>query len=235
MSEYVEIGYPVYPGMPVYPGLPEVELTLREDLEKGDYWNGSVLSMYLHAGTHCDAPWHYMGGNAPKMDDVVNVPASSFVYDHPLLIDVDTRGQKDYLITSEDIKKAAGDELDQADALFFNTNYWQLRDKDFMAYATGFASVHPDTAMFIRTELPRVKAVGIDTLSIENTGKDYGVAWGFKTHRTFLDPDLPNNTVRIYEDINPAPLVGRKLLRAFCTPLRVRGDACCCNIICEVE
>lgn len=48
-KKYVELGYPIYEGMPVYPGLPEVKVTLREDLEAGADWNGSVLSIYLHA------------------------------------------------------------------------------------------------------------------------------------------------------------------------------------------
>ena len=56
MKKLVEIGYPISNNMPVYPGLPEVTLNLREDITKGDQWNGPVLSIYLHAGTHVDAP-----------------------------------------------------------------------------------------------------------------------------------------------------------------------------------
>lgn len=231
MSKYVEIGYPVYPGMPVYPGLPETQLTLREDLDGGADWNGSVLTTYLHAGTHVDAPWHYMGGDAPKMDDVEGLPTESFVYKHPLLVDVAAKGEN-YLITVDDIKKY-GDEIYEADAFFFNTHYWEKRSSDFMAYATGFAAVSPEAAEFIRTELPNIKAVGIDTLSIENIAK--GKLNGFKTHRTFLDPAKAKNTVRIYEDINPEPIIGKKLLMAFCSPIRIRGDATICNIIVEIE
>lgn len=232
MSKYVEIGYPVYPGMPVYPGLPEVELFLREDLENGADWNGSVLSIYLHAGTHVDAPWHYMGGTAPKLDDVEKLPTESFVYDHPVLVNIDPKGEKNYEISVEDLK-AIGDELYEADALFFNTGYWQFRDKDFMTYATGFPAVGPEAAKFIRTELPKVKAVAIDTLSIEVIANGKGN--GFATHTTFLDPALSDHTVRIYEDINPEPIIGKKMLKAFCTPLRVRGDAANVNIFCEIE
>ena len=232
MSKYVELGYPVYPGMPVYPGLPEVELVLREDQAKGDDWNGSVLTIYLHAGTHVDAPWHYMSGDAPKLDDVERVPTESFVYAHPVLIDIDPKGAQNYLISIADLR-AIGAELYEADALFFNTGYWKYRDRDFMTYATGFPAVSPEAAVFIRTELPKVKAVGIDTLSIENIGN--GRKNGFATHTTFLDPDKPNHTLLIYEDINPEPIIGKKIIRAFCSPLRVRGDAANCNIICEIE
>jgi kynurenine formamidase len=231
MSKYVEIGYPVYPGMPVYPGLPETELILREDLTAGAYWNGSVLKTYLHAGTHVDAPWHYMGGDAPKMDDLQGLPTESFVYEHPMLITVDANVEN-YEISIDDIKKY-GDEIYEADAFFFNTGYWKKRSVDFMSYATGFAAVHADTAKWIRTELPKIKAVAIDTLSIENI--PVGIANGFQTHKGFLDPARAKNTVRVYEDINPEPLIGKKLLKAFCSPIRIRGDATICNIICEIE
>ncbi len=231
MSKYVEIGYPVYPGMPVYPGLPETELFLREDLTAGADWNGSVLTTYLHAGTHVDAPWHYMGGDAPKMDNLEGVPTESFVYLHPMLIDAPAKNAN-YLITVEDFK-AAGDEIYKADAFFFNTHSWPKRSANFMDYATGFAALSPEAALWIRTELPKVKAVGIDTLSIENIGN--GKMDGFKTHRTLLNPALPNHTLLVYEDINPEPIIGKKLKMAFCSPIRIRGDATICNIIFEVE
>ena len=112
-KKYVEIGYPIFEGMPVFPGLPEVELEPRERIEKGDYWNGTVLSIYLHAGTHVDAPWHYVPG-APGIDAI---PIENFIYRRPLLLDLPARRPND-LITTEQLK-AYGDELYEADLLIF--------------------------------------------------------------------------------------------------------------------
>lgn len=229
MRRLVEIGYPISNNMPVYPGLPEVKLTLREDITKGDPWNGSVLSIYLHAGTHVDAPWHYMGGDAPGID---KIPIEKFFYNKPLLIDAPAKKEND-LISIEQIT-AYEDELMTADLLIFNTHSYSLRDTDFMKYATGFPAVSPEAAEFIREKLPHVKAVAIDTLSIENIA--LGKENGFRTHKAFLDPDRPNEPILIYEDINPAPILGKKLLRAFCTPLRISGgDASICNLVVEIE
>ncbi|HHX75013.1 MAG TPA: cyclase family protein [Firmicutes bacterium] len=229
MSKYVEIGYPIYEGMPVYPGLPEVELVPRERIEKGDYWNGTVLSIYLHAGTHVDAPWHYVPG-APGIDAI---PIENFIYNRPLLLDVPAQKPND-LITIEQLKEY-GDSLYEADMLIFNTHYWKYRAKDFMKYATGFPAVSPEAAEFIRRELPNCKAVAIDTLSIENI--EQGKTNGFRTHNAFLDPEKYDTpTILIYEDINPEPLIGKKLLRAFTAPLRILDhDASVVNIIVEVE
>jgi kynurenine formamidase len=129
MSKYVEIGYPIYEGMPVYPGLPEVKLEPRERLDKGDAWNGSVLSMYLHVGTHVDAPWHHLN-NGKGIDAV---PIEEFIYRKPLLIDcpLDPNG----FITIEMLQEY--EELHEADILIFNTSYWKHRDTDFEKYANN--------------------------------------------------------------------------------------------------
>ena len=229
MTRRVEIGYPIYEGMPVYPGLPEVKVRLRESLAAGDDWNGSVLTIYLHAGTHVDAPWHYMGGDAPGIDAV---PIDSFFYDHPLLVDVRPEGEN-YLISIDDLK-TAGPELTDADLLILDTHSWERRGTDFMGYATGFPAVSPEAAEFVRAELPNVKGVAIDTLSIENIAN--GKLNGFRTHKAFLDPARVGHTVCVYEDVNPAPLEGKRLVRACCTPLRISGrDASVCNPVVEVE
>lgn len=229
LRKYVELGYTLYKGMDVYPGLPEVELQLRESLERNDAWNGSVLSVYLHHGTHVDAPWHYMGGNAPTIDQI---PIEKFVYDKPLLLDVPAQKEND-LITVDQIKKY-GDEIYQADLLIFNTHYYKKRSQKFDEYSNGFPAVSPEAAEFIREELPQVKAVAIDTLSIENI--PLGKINGFRTHKAFLDPDRKNDTILIYEDMNPEPIIGKKIARAFCSPIRIKGgEAAICNLVAEIE
>ncbi|HEX2927428.1 MAG TPA: cyclase family protein [Ruminiclostridium sp.] len=229
MNQYVEIGYPIYEGMPVYPGLPDVTTRLRDDMNNGADWNGSVLSIYLHAGTHVDAPWHYMGENAPTID---KIPTERFVYNHPLLVDVPAVKPND-LITIEQIK-AYENELEQADFIIFNTHFGEKRDIDFEGYSNSFPTLAPETAEWIRRNLPNLKAVAIDTLSIENLS--LGKENGYRTHKALLDPSINYNYVLVYEDINPMPLIGKTLKRAFCTPLRILGrDASIVNIFVEVE
>ncbi len=228
-KKYVELAYPIYEGMPTYPGLPEVKIELKESLKRGDDWNGSVLTMYLHAGTHVDAPWHYMGGNAPGIDQI---PIDRFFYEHPLLLDVAVKN-KNELITIEQMK-LYGEELYKADILIFDTHYYEKRSTNFMDYATGFPAVSPEAAEFIRSQLPNIKAVAIDTLSIENL--TLGKTNGFLTHKAFLDPKKSNQPLLIYEDINPRLLEGKKLLRGCSTPLRIVGrDASICNLVVEIE
>lgn len=227
--KYVELAYPIYEKMPVYPGLPEVHISLRDNMDNGDEWNGSTLSIYLHAGTHVDAPWHYMGGDAPAID---SIPIERFFYQHPVLLDVPAQKPND-LITLERLKSSS-QEIYVADLLIFNTHSYLKRNTDFMNYACDFASLSYEAAEFIRESLPNVKAVAIDTLSIENL--TIGKENGYRTHKAFLDPHKPNNTLLVYEDINPAPIIGKRLLSACCTPLRiVGGDASVCNLVVAID
>src|SRR5690625_1702726 len=227
MAKYVEIGYPIYEGMPVYPGLPEVKLEGRERLEKGDAWNGTVLSIYLHAGTHVDAPWHHI----PDGKGIGEIPIEDFIYKHPLLIDCPLGANE--FIEIEHLKKYA--DLEKADILIFNTGYWKYRDTDFTKYSNDFPAVSPEAAEYIRTQLPNCKAVAIDTLSIENLNE--APDNGFFVHHAFLDhKKYDEPTMLIYEDINPEPLIGKKLKSAFATPLRIKGhDASVVNVVVEIE
>lgn len=224
---YVELGYPIYEGMPVYPGLPEVKISPREQIRKGDGWNGSVLSIYLHAGTHADAPWHYIDDSF----GIDQVPTDNFVYSHPLLVSIPC--SENYLVTIDDLQ-TAGNGLYEADALFLNTGFWQYRGTDFEHYRNNFPTLSPEAAEFIRTHLPKVKAVAIDTLSIENLS--YGAVNGYKTHRTLLNPDCSSKkTIVIIEDYNPAPIVGKDMKSAIAVPLRIKDrDATPINIFAEI-
>lgn len=226
--KFVEIAYPIYSGMPVFPGLPEVNLDPRERIEKGDDWNGSVLTIYLHAGTHVDSPWHYVLG-APTIDQV---PIDRFIYNKPLMIDCPAGANG--LISIDQIKNA-GDQVKEADMLIFNTGYWKFRATDFEKYSTTFPALSPEAAEFIRKELPNVKAVAIDTLSIENIGN--GRKNGFQTHTRLFDPKKYDSSyVLVYEDVNPEPLIGQKMKKAFSAPLRIKDhDASIVNVVVELE
>lgn len=227
MSRYVEIGYPIHEEMPVHPALPKVGLEPRERLDKGDDWNGSVLSIYLHAGTHVDAPWHHLNDGR----GIDQIPIEDFIYENPVMLDVPLEAGE---FVSVDILKDAP-ELQNADLIIFNTGHWRYRDSDIEKYSGDFPAVSPEAAEYLRTQMPNVKAVAIDTLSIENLNdaKDNG----YFVHHAFLDhKKYDEPTMLIYEDINPEPLIGKTLKSAFTAPLRITGhDASIVNIVVDVE
>ena len=226
---FVELGYEIFHNMPVAPGLPGVEVNAEDAIENGDDWNGSVLSMYLHSGTHVDAPVHFIK-DGPSIDEI---PIDRFIYKAPLLIDIPCdEGQ---YITAEDIMKSSGENLRKADILFLNTGFWKVRKNNFEIYVNNAPSLSPEAADFIRNKLPNLQAIAIDATSVEDLDK--GALEGYKVHEALLDPNYSNErTLLIYEDYNPEPIINKQMVSAFVTPLRIVGkDAAPVNIVAEVK
>lgn len=59
-----DITRPIFTGMPVYPGDPATTLTQIADDRPSGGASVSLLSMCVHAGTHVDAPSHFLPGGA---------------------------------------------------------------------------------------------------------------------------------------------------------------------------
>lgn len=67
MPDYIDISVPLREGLTVWPGDPPFELSSVLSIARGDPCNLSAISMSCHAGTHIDAPRHYIGG-APAIE-----------------------------------------------------------------------------------------------------------------------------------------------------------------------
>jgi len=59
-----DISTPLNESTPVYPGDPPVRIDRLSDIASGDEFTLSNLSASLHAGTHIDAPSHFVDGGA---------------------------------------------------------------------------------------------------------------------------------------------------------------------------
>lgn len=57
---WIDITRPTFAGMAHWPGDPEVEVERFMDIRRGDHCNVSRVSMCVHAGTHIDAPLHFI-------------------------------------------------------------------------------------------------------------------------------------------------------------------------------
>ena len=48
--------------LPAWPGTPRFKKIFEKQIEQGDDCNSSILTMDSHAGTHIDAPFHFLKG-----------------------------------------------------------------------------------------------------------------------------------------------------------------------------
>ena len=223
---YIELSYPINKEMPRYPGSPKPEIIPVTRMSQNNHSNTTVIKIYTHGGTHVDAPFHFYD----KGKTIEQIPIEDFVYEHPLIIQKESK--KSQLIEVEDLKQY-NQKLYTADILFFYTGYCNLRNKPEL-YVDDFPSISEETAKFIRTELLNVKAIAIDTSSIESA--TLAPKTGRIVHRTLLDGDLYHTRpLLIYEDVNIGEILDKDIKRIYAFPLRLTGlDASPVNIVAEV-
>ena len=180
----------------------------------------------LHNGTHVDAPYHFYDAGAT----IDTVPLADFVYTKPLIIQ--KRLAKGELLQAEDLA-AAGPMLRSADILLLSTGYYALRTAT-STYVDDFPALSAEAARMIRTELLNVRAVAIDTLSIESCTQ--GPRTGFLVHKTLLDGRAYSmRPLLIFEDVNIGAIIGKAVSRIYAFPLRfARLEASPVSMVAEV-
>ncbi len=149
-----DISLPVHPGMAVYPGDAEVEVDKLYSLGKGDPYNLTVIRMGAHAGTHLDAPNHFLEGGA----EVDAVPLERLL--GPARV-IDWRGPGDI-----DAPGLAGLGIRPGERVLFKTANSGLYGLG--GFSEEYVCLAPDGAAFLCRA--GVALVGIDYLSIEGYG-----------------------------------------------------------------
>jgi arylformamidase len=222
----VEMSYPISPSMPVFPGLPLDEFIPNSRIKNGQESNTTIVRHFLHNGTHVDAPFHFYD----KGLTIDQIPIENFCFSKPLILE--KTYSKGELITFDDLK-TAGKALYGADILLFCTGYYKIRE-NISAYENDFPSLSKEAAQFIRKELLNVKALAIDTLSIESCV--LGPKLDFIVHKSLLDGSVyDTRPLLIYEDVNLGIILKHKINRIFAFPLRFVGlDGSPVSIVAEV-
>lgn len=166
-----------------------------EDMPGGYYYASNRVEMPEHGGTHIDAPIHFSKGK--QMLD--QIPVERLV-GGGIRIDVSERCalDRDYRVSISDFDRweAKHGRIPKDVIVLLNTGYarfWPSR-KDYLGTelrgqegvrALHFPGLHPEAATWLVRER-RVKAVGIDTASI-----DFGQSTEFETHVALLSQNVP--------------------------------------------
>lgn len=149
-----DISLPIYPGMPLWPGDPGVVMERVEKMEDGAEANVTRLSLGAHTGTHVDAPYHFLGGSTPTVDQlsVKMLTGRAYVLHLP---DVD-------LITARVLEQA--EIPPRTRRLLFKTRNSNLWEANPLGFQADFVAISPDGAQHLVER--GVKLVGVDYLSV---------------------------------------------------------------------
>lgn len=191
--EVFDVSMTLSEDMVVYEGDPTVRL--QEISSIGEGVRLSEIRMGLHAGTHVDAPSHYLVDGA-SIDQIPLIVGKARVCDLSSV-------KKE--ISPRDLK-GCGIRVGEA-ALFKTSNSRLLQERMF---SRDFVSLSLEGAEYLVEK--KARAVGIDYLSIESFYSAEG-----KVHKLLLE-----NNISIIEGLDLGK-ISPGVYDIFCLPLRVRG------------
>ncbi len=194
-----DISLPISPELPVWPGDPGVVMQRLSRIEAGEEANVTHISLGVHTGTHVDAPYHFLGGDTPTVDQL------------PLKI----LSGRAYVLHLPEVEQITAAVLQGADIpprtrrLLFKTRNSQYWAHHLGGFQTDFVAISPDGAQYLVDR--GIKLVGVDYLSVAPFRNSV------PTHQILLKAG-----VVIVEGLNLAQITqGRYTLH--CLPLKLVG------------
>jgi arylformamidase len=158
MTKIFDVTVPLSASVPTYPGDPSFEIEFTRTLAGGDPYNLSRFSLGAHAGTHVDAPYHFLADGA-----TVDELPLEILMGKARVVETLVRDR----IRREDLE--ALDLRDDLRVLLKTRMSGQLKVPEFQE---DFVHLTGDAAAYLAQA--GLKLVGIDYLSIDRFGSaDY--------------------------------------------------------------
>ncbi len=199
MSGWIDISIALRPGMPVWPGDPEFDLRRESDISRGDRANVSSFVSSAHAGTHIDAPVHFLAGAA----GVDKVPLDTLI-GPARVIGIEDASE----ITAAEL---ARHDLKPGERILCRTAN-SLRDWGAEPFTADFIALNLEAARYAASM--RIALLGVDYLSVGPYGGDEGA----EIHRTLLGAGI-----WIIEGLNLRE-VEPGHYELVCLPLKIAGS-----------
>ena len=195
-----DISLTITPDLPTWPGDPKIVLERFSKIEEGASCNVTQISACVHSGTHVDAPYHFLGGQAKTVEQIPLSLLTGRTYVLHLPDEVD-------LITPEVLIRAGVPPRTRR--LLFKTRnsaFWAREDNRFHE---DFVAISPDGAKFIVDH--GIRLVGVDYLSVAPFGESKA------THEILLQAG-----VVVIEGLNLSQ-VSQGRYSLYCLPLKIGG------------
>ncbi len=143
-------------GLPVWPGDPRPEIGKFLDRAQGHAANATMLHCSAHAGTHVDAPNHYLDGKQTSVDtlDLNRFLGRCFVAELPSAKNIDAQALESLKLPKD------------AQRILFKTSNSTLWENPRHSFYKDFVALTVDGAEYL-SKLPNLLLVGIDYLSIQ--------------------------------------------------------------------
>ncbi|MDY9924089.1 cyclase family protein [Methanobacterium sp.] len=230
--KYIRISYNLTEDTPVHPDLAKITITPKNQIKEGDSYNTSVITAENHSGTHVDAPAHFLKNGR----SIFTYDPNELTFKKPLIVDCPKK--PDELIHEEDLsptlKHYNVDNLD-FDCILIRTGFGKYHDTDTLKYLTKNPGISPEAVFYLRSNLPKLACLAIDTVSMSRYGRMEEM---IRVHQTaFSANDGLGKPLLFVEDldIESIPTAG-SLEEVMVIPWQVGGiDSAPCTVLVKIK
>ena len=198
----IDLTHEIHTGMMAYPGDPEISLE-EACTHETDGCHVDYLMCGSHAGTHIDAPYHFLPGGKR----ITDYPVSRFIGEG-VVIDLQ--------------HKKAGEAITEEDLLPLQEI---VQEGDFLVLQTGWCEKYGDEAYLNHPYIPKEAArflvdLGISIVAVDFLNVDPTLWEQWDTHPVFL-----SNEVLIVENVNNSLQLEAGKRYYFCfAPIKLQGS-----------
>jgi len=196
MTKIYDVTVPLSASVPTYPGDPRFEIEFTHRLAAGSPYNLARFSLGAHAGTHVDAPFHFLADGATVEDLPLEI-----LMGKARVVEIPARDR----IRREDLE--ALDLRDDLRILLKTRMSGQLRVPEFQE---DFVHLTGDAASYLAQA--GLKLVGIDYLSVDR----YGTT-AYEAHHALLGEGIVIVEGLDLSEVEPGEY------EMVCLPLRIVG------------
>lgn len=202
----------------------KLEIVSQGRTDQGYYYSAFKFCAAEHGGTHLDAPIHFSEGRMTADQ----LPLDKLI---SAAVKVDVSGpaleNRDHQVSIEDFTRweSQHQQIGAGSIVLIETGYsrfWPDRLKYLGTEKRGpeavpelhFPGLHPEAAKWL-AQIRKVKAVGIDTASI-----DYGQSTLFESHQALAANDTP-----IFENVADLARVPATGATVIALPMKIQGGS----------
>ncbi len=222
--EFVWLSYPLDASTPSYGNGEGFKAECVKAITTGDSCNTSRWQFPNHIGTHIDAPNHFC--SAGKTID--EFPPEYWNFSKIMSIKKPLINENMCIELTEGFRNIPK----ETELILIYTGFCNHRHEEI--YWNSNPGLSSKLAIFLRENFPKLRAVGIDSISISPwKNRDEGR----KSHKILLDINNNDNPIVLIEDMDLRILENNIEIKSCCMlPLRVKdADGSPCTIVAGVK
>lgn len=179
-----------------------------------DGWNATTLHLYSHAGTHIDAPSHFLQGET----GIDSIPPENFISDC-YVIDI-LCNSPSYLINPGDLNQIEGI-VKPGEGILFRTG-WSMHAGNNEVYRNALPRISSELAGWLVRK--KVKLIGVEAPSIADVNN---ISELREVHRILLEAGIV-----IVEGLVNLNLLNNKKVKIIALPLKIKDcDGAPCRVL----